>query len=225
MFRTGVRDLVKKQWVAIIDSLKRSGGASIPELRREIGGSYMGIKDQCQAMVESGHLETWRVPRTAVGRPEVMYRLTQKAEILFPDAGPAMTLEILESARKLFGATAPERLLLQYFQELCNRWRPKLGKAKSLVEKATLLSALRESEGCFGRCRYEPEKGFWIEEYHHPLRPIFEVYPRAIQFELRMIEDLLGTKVIRQEVGPGDGKAARVDYEVHTLGVRRTEQN
>lgn len=220
MFRAGFRDLVKKQWVALIDELKCSGGLPVPELQRRLGGSYMGVKDQCEALVKLGYLETWRLPRTVVGRPEIMYRLTGKADALFPEAGARMTLEVLEAARQLFGDTAPERLLFQYFQDLHEQWRPRLLKAKSLVEKATLLSALREKEGCFGRCRYDPDRGFRIEEVHHPLGPVFERYPNAIQFEVRIMEELLGSRVIRREVPGGRHGPARIDYEVQTLGVR-----
>lgn len=220
MFRSGFRELVKKQWVAIIDELKLSGGLPVPELRERLGGSYMGIKDQCEALVKLGYLETWRVPRTGVGRPEIMYRLTPRADRLFPDAGTGLSLELLEASRQLFGDTAPERLLLQYFQQLRERWLPRLTKARSLVEKATLLSSLREKEGCFGRCKYDPDRGFRIEQYHHPLEPIFEAYPNARQFEVRMLEELLGTRVVRREIPGGRAGPARVDYEVATLGVR-----
>lgn len=220
MFRPGFRDLVKKQWVAIIEELKISGGLPVPELKQRLGGSYMGLKDQCEALVELGYLETWRVPRTGVGRPEIMYRLTPKADALFPAAGLGLSLDLLESARLLFGDTAAERLLLQHFQTLRERWQPKLAKAKSLVEKATLLTALREKEGCFGRCQYDPDRGFRIEDYHHPLWPVFDAFPNAVQFEVRMMEELLGTRVHRREVAGGRGGPARVDFEVATLGVR-----
>ena len=211
---------MKKPWVRIVDELKCTGGLPVPELQRRLGGSYMGIKDQCEALVKQGYLETWRVPRSGVGRPEIMYRLTPKADQLFPAAGTGLSLELLEASRQLFGDTAPERLLLQYFKRLGEFWRPRMAKAKSLVEKATLLSALREKEGCFGRCKYDPDAGFRIEEFHHPLNPIFEIYPNAVQFELRMLEQLLGTKVIRKVIPGGRGGPARIDYIVQTLGVR-----
>lgn len=220
MFVPGFRDLVKDTWVKLIGELKVSGGLPVSELSRRLGTSYMGMKDQCEALKGLGYLEKWRLPRKEVGRPEIMYRLTAKADALFPQAGVSLSLELLESARQLFGETAPERLLLQYFSMLQARWAPRLAKAKSLVEKATLFAALREKEGSFGRCQYDAERGFRIEEYHHPLLPVFAAYPSAITLELRMMEELLGTKVVRREIPGGKNGPARVDYEVVTLGVR-----
>ena len=131
-----------------------------------------------------------------------------------------MTLEVLDAVRTMFGDTAPDRLLFQYFQQQAERWKPKLAKAKSLVEKATLLSDLREKEGCFARCKYDAGRGFRIEEYHHPLLPVFERHPHAIGMELRMLEQLLGSKITRREIAGGPHGPARVDFEIATLGVR-----
>jgi predicted ArsR family transcriptional regulator len=165
-------------------------------------------------------LERSRIPRTEVGRPEIFYRLTSKADALFPESGVGFTLEILDSLRPIFGENAPDRLLFQYFQQQQEEWLPKLAKAESVVEKATLLAALREKTGCFGRCQYDAEKGFRIEEYHHPLQRIFEKYPRAVTMELRMIEQLLGTRVVRREIPGGSAGPARIDFEISTLGTR-----
>lgn len=220
MFLPGFRELVKDGWVKILDELKVSGGLPVPELSRRLGGSYMGMKDQCDRLVKLGYLERWRLPRQEVGRPEIMYRLAAKADAVFPQAGVSLSLELLEAARSLFGDTAPERLLMQYFGQLRERWRPKLAKTRSMVERATLLSALREKEGCFARCKYDPARGFRIEEYHHPLHAVFAVYPGAIPLELRMMEELLGTRVQRKEIPGSRNGPARIDYEVATLGVR-----
>lgn len=220
MFLPGFRDLVKPQWMAVIEELKLSGGLSISELSRRLELSYMTVKQHCEDLKELGYLERTRVPRTQVGRPEIFYRLAQKADALFPQAGVSLTLDLLDAVKVLFGETSPDRLLFQYFQHQQERWRPKLTKAKSLVEKATLLAGLREKEGCFGRCKYDPERGFRIEEYHHPLLAVFEKYPHAIGLELRMLEQLLGTRIVRKEIPGGRGGPARVDFEVVTLGVR-----
>ena len=220
MFRAGFRDLVKPQWVSTIEELKLAGGLPVSELSRRMDASYMAVKQYCEDLEELGYLERSRIPRTEVGRPEIFYRLTSKADALFPEAGTSFTLEFLETLKPIFGDSAPEKLLFQYFQQQQEHWLPKLSKAKSLVEKATLLAGLREKAGCFGRCKYDPEKGFRIEEYHHPLQRIFDKYPRAIAMELRAIEQSLGTKVVRKEIPGGKAGPARVDYEISTLGTR-----
>jgi predicted ArsR family transcriptional regulator len=217
MFLHGFRELVRPQWVTIVEELKIHGGMPIPELARIMEMSYMGVKQHCEALLELGYLERSRVPRKEVGRPEIMYRLAPKADALFPQAGVAMTLSLLHNMKQLFGATAPEKLLHQYFVELQERWMSRMLRAKSLVEKATVLAGLREKEGCFARCSYDVKLGFRIEEFHHPLWALFEEYPAAVMMEMRMMELLMGSKIERREVPGGRGGPARVEYYIHTL--------
>jgi predicted ArsR family transcriptional regulator len=220
MFLSGFRDLVKPQWVAIVEELKIAGAQPVSELSKRLEMSYMAAKKHCEDLLALGYLERRRAPRTEVGRPEIFYRLNGKAAALFPQAGAGLTLEILDAVRTMFGDTAPDRLLFQYFQQQAERWKLKLAKAKSLVEKATLLADLREKEGCFARCKYDADRGFRIEEYHHPLLPVFDRHPHAIGMELRMLEQLLGSKITRREIAGGPQGPARVDFEIATLGVR-----
>jgi len=219
MFLPGYKDLVKPQWVATLEELKLAGELPVSDLSRRLGLSYMAVKQYCEALKKLGYLERSRAPRSEVGRPEIFYRLAPKAALLFPQAGVGFSLDLLDHLRVLFGESAPERLIFQYFQHQQERWQPRLAKARSLLEKATLLAGLREHDGCFARCKYDPEKGVRIEEYHQPLQPIFAKYPRALGMELRMLEALLGTRVTRREIHAGRHGPARVDYEVSTLGM------
>ncbi|MCX6879793.1 MAG: hypothetical protein NTW21_39215 [Verrucomicrobia bacterium] len=217
MFLPGYKDLVKPQWIATLEELKVSGELPVSELSRRLAMSYMAVKQYCETLRNLGYLERLRAPRSEVGRPEIFYRLAPKADLLFPQAGVGFALDLLEKLKVMFGESAPERLIFQYLQHQQERWKPHLAKARSLVGKATLLVALREQEGCFARCKYDSENGFRIEEYHHPLQPVFAKYPRAIGMELRMLEALLGTRVTRREIPGGRHHPARVDYEVATL--------
>jgi predicted ArsR family transcriptional regulator len=219
MFLPGFQDLAKPQWLAVLQELKIAGELPVSELSRRLEVSYMAAKQACEALKKLGYLERTRAPRKEVGRPEIFYRLSPKADGIFPQAGVDFSLELLAQMQALFGENAPERLIFRYFQQLQERWLPRLNKAKSLVERATLLVALREQSGCFARCKFDPENGFRIEEYHHPLKPVFAKYPGAVGMELRMLEAVLGTRINRREIPGGSHGPARVDYEIATLGV------
>lgn len=221
MFHQAHRDTMRTSYADILASLKRSDGMPVSDLARELGKSYMGIKQHCLKLTEMGYLEEWRVPRKRkeVGRPEKLYRLTSKCDELFPCAGSEMSLALLEAVKNVYGESAPEKLLYHHFQKLQDRWIPKVTKGKSMVEKATRLADLRDREGWFSRCHYQPETGFRIEEFHTPLTAIYEVYPNAVRMEVKMLEKVLGTRVIRSEAPMGKGRK-RVVYEIATLGVR-----
>lgn len=208
------QDLIKPQWRAVLLLLKQTGGLPVTELAREVDASYMAVKQHCEDLKKLGYLDRSRVPRTVVGRPEIFYSLSNKADSLFPQAGLSFTLDLLDELKSLLGENTPDKLLFQYFQKQQEKWQPALTNARTPLEKVTLLAALREKEGCHVRYSASPEKGVSIEEFHNPLQRIFEHYPRAVAMELRMIEQLLGTRVNRRELHGGRNGQPRVVFEV-----------
>ncbi len=75
----------------VLNELKRTPhGLPVAELAERLGMSYMGVKDVCTDLQKRGLLDTWRQPQK-LGRPHMLYRLTQRAHDLFPTASNAMT--------------------------------------------------------------------------------------------------------------------------------------
>jgi len=210
------QDLIRPQWRAVLEVLKLSGGQPVSELARRVDASYMAVKQHCEELKKMGCLDRSRVPRTAVGRPEIFYSLSAKADALFPQAGVNFTLDLLDELKGLFGDSTPDKLLFQHFQKQQEKWQPLLVKAQSLAEKASKLAALRAKVGGCVKYREDAEGGPRIEEFHNPLQRVFERYPRAAAMEQRMIEQLLGTRVTRRELVDGRAGLPRVVFELGT---------
>ena len=208
------QDLIKPQWCAVLVALKQSGGLPVTDLARQVEASYMAVKQHCEDLKKLGYLDRSRLPRTVVGRPEIFYSLSAKADALFPQAGVSFTLDLLEELKLLLGENTPDKLLFQHFQRQQEKWQPLLAPVPSLMENVTTLVALREKEGCHVRCVSGPENGVSIEEFHNPLQRIFERYPRAVAMEQRLIEQLLETRVHRRELSGGRNGQPRVVFEV-----------
>ena len=105
--------------MAILEAIKRSEGKTVSQLAKELEMSYMGIKQNCVNLEKMGYLKTWRVPRKDKGRPEKLYQLTAQCDVLFPQAGVGLTLDVMESVRQLYGETAPEKLLFSINTSCC----------------------------------------------------------------------------------------------------------
>jgi len=209
------KDLVKPQWRAVLEELKLSGETSVSDLARNIGGSYMAVKTHCEELTKAGYLVRTRLPRVEVGRPEIFYSLSTKADALFPQAGADFTLELLEGVRLMFGESAPEKLLFQYFQKQSDGLEKRMAKIHTIEEKAAKLAALRTQQGHSGFCKQDPGEPLRIVELHNPLQRIFERYPRAITMEVRMLEYLLGRKITRRELPCGRKTTPCVVFEIH----------
>jgi len=212
MFSTAIQDLAKPQWLAALSALKRSGSMPIAQLAEHLGVSYMAAKQYGEDLTRLGYLERIRTPRTAVGRPEIFYRIAAKADTLFPDIGMALSLELLENSRHLFGENAPERLIYQHFESLRVRWSAEIEPSSDPRERAQKLAALRTASGAM--CFFEPSKApcARLIELHHPLSRLFQKYPRATGMDTRMIEDLLGLRVERVERIKGGKESVMVEF-------------
>lgn len=211
MLLPAFQELIKPQWRAVIEELKMAGGLPVSELSKRIGASYMAVKQHCEELKKLGYLERSRLPRTAVGRPEIFYNLARKADLLFPPMGTEFTLELLDGMRALFGESTPDKLLFQYFQKQQDKWRPLLEKEVSFAKKLQKLVALRGQDGCLTQ---PLEHGVGWEEFHNPLQTLFERYPRMLAMELRMIEELLGIRVVRSEIPGGRTGQPRVVFAI-----------
>jgi len=193
------QDLIKPRWRKVLEELKLSGPLPVSELAIRIGASYMAVKQQCEELKGIGYLARRRVARTEVGRPEIFYHLTEMSDGLFPQAGMSFTLELLDSLKVLYGETFADKLLFQYFEKQQNDWQKRLGKLSTLVEKTQKFLTLRAKEGYLMRWEYDPGSGFKIEIHHNPLQRVFDLYPRTIAMEHRMLEQILGCRILRRE--------------------------
>ena len=209
------QDLLKARWREIIETLKEHGGMPLSGIARVTGGHYMTVKAHCDELTKAGYLVRTRLPRTEVGRPEIFFSLSAKADALFPQAGVGLTLELLEEVRHMHGESAPDKLLYQYFAKLTERTGKQLASLKTAREKARKLADLRNRSGHV--CRYEPatdELPARLIETHNPLARVIERHPHAATFEQRMIEQLLGTRVLRRELASGRETSPRVIFEL-----------
>lgn len=223
MFSTAIKDLAKPQWIAALTALKTSGGMPISQLADKLGVSYMAAKQYGEDLTRLGYLDRIRTPRTAVGRPEIFYRAAAKMDSLFPDTGMALSLELLENSRLLFGENAPERLIHQHFESQHSRWSTDLESYPDPHERAQRLATLRSESGAV--CFFDPsgEPCARLIEIHHPLTPVFRKYPRAIGMDTRLIHDLLRTRVERIERHERALESATVEFLLPELPVRTSD--
>ncbi|MES2707282.1 MAG: hypothetical protein V4726_11840 [Verrucomicrobiota bacterium] len=197
MFLKIAREIAKPQIFAIMDLLKRSTGLSVSELARALKMSYMGVKQHCVEMEKKGLVDTWRRAGES-GRPEKAYRLTAKASSFYPEAGNELTLEILHSVRQIYGPSAPDTLLSDYFIRKTGHYLQKI-KGGSAAERAASFAVIRDREGHCSELENDPGQGCRIVEFHHPLKELIAAFPNIRQMETLMIEKILMTEVRRHE--------------------------
>jgi predicted ArsR family transcriptional regulator len=181
----------------VLNELKRTQGLCVTDLAARVGMSYMGVKGICLDLQKRGLLDTWRHPQK-VGRPLLLYRLTQRAHDLFPTTSNEMTIHLLEAAQKLYGLAAPEKLLLTLFQKQTEQYSKRLN-GESIAERAKWLARLRDHDGYMSGLETDENAPLRIVEHHSPILDLLRAYPVIAKLESDMFQQLLGVAVRREE--------------------------
>jgi predicted ArsR family transcriptional regulator len=191
-----IAEIGKSQRLEIINKLKRTQGLSVGELAEQLDMSYMGVKQHCVDLEAEGYLDTWRRAK-GIGRPEMIYRLTDRAHGLFPSASNGMTIALLESAKALYGPAAAEKLLFSVFQKKAEAYQPRV-RGDTVAERAGKFARLRDVEGCMAEV--EQDAAFVrIVEHHCPIQDLLKAFPIVARLEADLFTRVLGGAVQREE--------------------------
>jgi len=181
--------------LAVLETVKRfPQGISVTALSQELGMSYMGVKADCLALEKTGHLEARRGV-SSKGRPKLNYRLTESGEGLFRGEGNDLPLALLREAAGLFGASAPEKLLMMYFRSEAVRYASLLGELGQAARIAR-FARIRDAEGRI--CSLIEGTPAEIHECHDPLDDLRLAYPTIAAMEEAMVSEALGMPVRRE---------------------------
>lgn len=192
-----LQSVTRSARLKILNELKRTQGLSTGALAERLGMSYMGVKGLCIEMEKRGLLDTWRQAQPR-GRPLLLYRLTQRAHDLFPTTSNSATLDLLEASQKLFGASAPEKLLLVLFQKMTANYADRL-RAGALPERAKWLARLRDHDGYMSEFEPSRDGTLQIVEHHSPILDLLRAWPVVAKLETEMFQRLLNAPVRREE--------------------------
>lgn len=188
--------------------IKSRGPQSTQALASELSITLPGARKHLKALLDKGLVAFEDLARS-VGRPKRLWRLTPLAERRFPDTHAALTLEIIGSARRIFGEDGLDRLISEREKTMAERYRAALAPCKTLSEKVTRLAALRSEEGYMANADELTGGAFLLVENHCPICAAARVCQGFCRSELRLFAIALGPE-------------ARIERSEHILsGARR----
>ena len=207
-----IRQIGRSQRLDILTALKRYGSMTVKELSTGFRMSYMGIKQHCLDLEKDGYLDTWRRP-SRVGRPELLYRLTDRALELFPGGNNALALGVLNAVQQTYGPAAPTKILFSLYTQQAEAYRQKIA-GTGLQARAEALAALRDADGYMAEFEQdeppamngaEPSppgvipNSVRITEHHSPIEDLLRRFPILARLERELFERVLGCPVRREE--------------------------
>ncbi|MEW6585601.1 MAG: metalloregulator ArsR/SmtB family transcription factor [Nitrospirota bacterium] len=177
--------------------LKRRGNMSIDDLSRELSITSMGIRQHLLSLERKGLID-FMTKRQGIGRPAFLYKLTQKADELFPKRYCEFVVDMLKDIEKNEGLDKVNDIFKWRKNRLMKEMKDALSDKKTFQDRVTGLRDVLESKGYYVDLS-SVDGNYVLKQFNCPIARLASEYREACQFELQMYRDILGKDVNREE--------------------------
>ena len=156
----------------ILEYLQRHGRGTVKELGSLLGLTSTGIRQHLTVLERDGLVEAHE-ERGRVGRPTLVYALTNKADALFPKTYDTLANVLLEEIRANEGNEKLQKLLRQVAHRLAAPYEERM-RGKDLGKRVKETAAVLEEQGCLADWSQDDTGAYFIDEYSCPFPKIAE---------------------------------------------------
>lgn len=197
---------------AVLLHIKRSGEMTVAELCQILGITSMAVRRHLVALQGEGLIEA-RMVRQSRGRPNFKYKLTDKAETLFPSGFQNLAIDLLDLVYEQSGHKGVMDLLSRRNDRLSQRLQPRVDN-KTPRERVEEVARIFNEFGYMTEWEELPDGNFIIYQRHCAVHDLANQYRQLCVLEPRLMEKLLGMKLTRQQYMLKDDPVC--GYLVHT---------
>lgn len=172
--------------------LKMRGEVSAATLATELGITKEGVRLHLLKLAEEELVKT-NIKSEGVGRPVTYYSLSKKGLSKFPDTHANVTVELLQSVKKLLGDNALDLLISERERRVYERYEKEIKTAKTLEERLERLSQIRSKEGYMAEWKKENDDYLLIEN-HCPICAAASECQGFCRAELANFKQLIGNE-------------------------------
>jgi predicted ArsR family transcriptional regulator len=185
---------------AILAQLKNQGAMTSGVLAELLKMTSMGARQHLLRLEEQG-LVTSFSQKAAVGRPKLLWQLTNKANKRFPDRHADLTIQIIDSVKHLFGDVGLNKLIATREEKTLTTYTQALTNCNTLAKKVTALAAIRASEGYMAIAEKISDDEYLLIENHCPICSAATSCQNFCRSELAIFQQCFGSgyKVQRAE--------------------------
>lgn len=176
----------------ILDYLRRERQAAVKELGQLLGLTSTGIRQHLTVLERDGLVEA-REERGRVGRPALVYRLTERGDALYPKKYDALTNTLLEEVRAMMGSQGLQTLLRRVAARLAAPYLERL-EGRPLNERVTEATRIIEERGCLAEHARAGGDGL-IHQYSCPFPNVARRNPGVCALDVEFVRRLVGTDV------------------------------
>jgi predicted ArsR family transcriptional regulator len=155
----------------ILEYMQRHARATVKQLGELLGLTSTGIRQHLTVLERDGLVEA-REERGRVGRPTLVYTLTDKADALFPKRYDMLAAVILEEIRSEDGNEKLHKVLHRVASRLASPYVDRV-EGRPLGERVQETARIMEEQGCMVEVQ-ERDGEYLIDEYTCPFPKVAE---------------------------------------------------
>ncbi len=177
----------------ILAHLRRQGQATVRDLAHVMRLTPTAIRQHLTVLERDGMVDTSEV-RGRVGRPALVYRLSDRAEGLLPNNYFALANLLLEEIRAAEGLDGEMRLLRRVAGRMVsdNAYRV---EGLPLGRRVQGVAELLRAQGCEVRVEHGEDGSFLLRECTCPYTRVARAHHEVCALEFDMVRRLLGGEV------------------------------
>ncbi len=180
----------------ILEHLKRRGPGTIPEMAQELDLSVETIRTHLKSLGSDGLVERSGRRRNGPGRPEIVYRLTDRSEAFFPNREGTLLRDLTTYLRD----AGQGDLVRGFFDDQIEGRRAVMEeRLEGLTPDARMSEVARmlTDEGFMAEVTTHDGGEKRLRLCHCPLRSLVDVTRAPCRSELRFVRELLGKRLVR----------------------------
>ncbi len=180
----------------IIMLLKKNGPMPIDDLSKELKITSMGIRQHLLSLERKGLID-YVTKKQGIGRPAFLYKLTNKADDLFPKAYHNFIIDTFKDIERNEGREKVDELFKWRRMRLIKDTKD-IFSDKNFDEKVYGLKNMLESKGYFVELD-ENDNSYILKEFNCPIFHVASEFQEACKHELQFYKEVLGSDVRRDE--------------------------
>lgn len=175
--------------------LKKAESMSVAELSRLVEITPMAVRQHLVALERKGIVD-YTTRRYGIGRPVYQYRLTEKAEGVFPKSYGEFISSMLKNLETVDGKGKVDELFRLRKEQLFSEKKEHLKTCKSFSEKVSALAEGLEAEGYMVELEYA-DGAFNLKQFNCPIADVTAEFAEPCKYELQLYRELLRLDVHR----------------------------
>ena len=183
--------------IKVLHHLKQVRASTAKQIATFLNVTPMAVHHHLAVLEKAGLLAT-ALERRRTGRPAYLYSLTDRAGAFFPNEYVDFVNRLLGAIVQLDGQEKVATIFKQMKKNAVAQHGPRMA-GKSFEERVVEMAKIQTESGYMADWRRLDDNTFELTENNCAILQVARNCPQACECELRMMQELLGAKVNRQE--------------------------